>query len=37
MSHGVVYLIFSSSFGYSMQYYERTGTANQQAEMIKST
>ena len=37
MSHGVVYLIFSSSFGSSMQYYERTGTANQQAEMIKST
>ena len=37
MSHEVVYLIFSSSFGSSMQYYERTGAANQQAEMIKST
>ena len=37
MSHEVVYLIFSSSFGSSMQYYERAGITNQQAEMINLT
>ena len=37
MSHEVVYLICSSSFGSSMQYYERAGITNQQAEMINLT